>query len=360
MKGSLTIGKIFGVKIEIHWTFLILVAWIFLAGRSIQESVWALAFIGTVFICVVLHELGHALAARRYGISTRSITLLPIGGVAQLSRIPDKPLQELVVAIAGPLVNIAIAAVLLLPMSHLLNRHGLAGLMEAINGENFLMNLFMINLSLALFNLIPAFPMDGGRILRAVLNLKLSKIQATRIAARFGQVLAVGFIILFITSSQIANTSPSLLLIAIFVFFGAQAELKGTVIASLLDNHAVSEATIRDFGRLDVDDGVEKAVGLLLNSSHHEFVIFDDGSPVGTLGRSGLLRALREKGSSSRVRDVMNTDMNVIQSDAPLTDALERLQNGSPDQPLLVARRNRVEGIINTDNVLEFIMMRRK
>jgi Zn-dependent protease len=219
MRSSLKVASIFGIEVRIHVTFLLYLAWIWLnyyqvAGLS--GAIQGILLILALFACVLLHEFGHAFAARAFGIRTPDITLWPFGGVARLNRIPDKPWQELIVAIAGPLVNVVIAALLFLI-------HGTAGIQQAEHLESprvdLLAKLAWVNIILVLFNLIPAFPMDGGRVLRALLAMVMPYAQATQIAARLGQGLAI----LFAVFGFIYN--PILIFIAFVIFVGAQQEL---------------------------------------------------------------------------------------------------------------------------------------
>jgi Zn-dependent protease len=219
MRSSIKIASVFGIEVRIHVTFLLLLAWYWFRGYQIaglSGSIQAVLFILALFACVLLHEFGHAFAARGFGIRTPDITLLPIGGVARLNRIPDTPWQELVVAIAGPLVNVLIAAVLFFVI------HETAGLHQVEYLESpkieFLAKLLIINVWLVLFNLIPAFPMDGGRVLRALLAMVMPYTRATLIAARIGQGLAIAFAIFGFFGN------PFLILIAYVVFVGAQQE----------------------------------------------------------------------------------------------------------------------------------------
>jgi len=229
MRWSLKLGTISGIRLYLHWSFLILLGLVFfydLGGVGLTAAAQRLFFVLSLFACIVLHELGHALAARKYGIPTRDITLLPIGGVARLERMPREPKQELWVAIAGPLVNVAIAITLfaLLVAIRLSKSTFLA------SQDSFITLLMRINLFLIAFNLLPAFPMDGGRVLRALLAQRLEYVRATRIAARIGQVMAVFFVlaglysIIFASTHPNAHPSPMLALIGVFIFFGARNE----------------------------------------------------------------------------------------------------------------------------------------
>jgi Zn-dependent protease len=221
MSWSITIARVAGTEVRIHMTFLILLAWIGIVNYVALGGAGALAavvFIIAVFACVVLHELGHAVAANFYGIKTTDITLLPIGGLARLARMPDRPGEEIVIAIAGPLVNVVIALVLILGLGLALDPDGMAAALTE-PGAGFFARLAAINIFLVLFNLIPAFPMDGGRVLRALLSIWLGRRRATDIAARVGQALAFvfGFLGLMVGNAI-------LVFIAIFVYLAATAE----------------------------------------------------------------------------------------------------------------------------------------
>ena len=228
MRWSIKLGKIAGIQLYLHWTFLVLLGLVFfydLGGVGLPAAAQRLLFVLALFACIVLHELGHALAARKYGIPTRDITLLPIGGVARLERMPRDPKQELWVALAGPLVNVGIAAALFIALVAI----RISGTSFLASQAAFFRPLMWINLFLIAFNLLPAFPMDGGRVLRALLARRLEYVRATRIAARIGQVMAVLFVLAGLYSLMPAgraegHPSPMLALIGVFIFFGARNE----------------------------------------------------------------------------------------------------------------------------------------
>jgi Zn-dependent protease len=219
---SWKIGQLAGIGIHLHWTFFLLpalvVVQVLAGGGAIGAAVNAVVFVLAIFGCVVLHELGHALTARRFGIATRDITLLPIGGVARLDRMPKNPWQELAIAAAGPAVNVAIAVALIagLVAGSLLTQTPAAATLAG----SWFVNLIWINIALVVFNLLPAFPMDGGRVLRSLLAMSMPHLRATKIAASIGQVLAVGLAIvgLFV--------NPMLTLVALFVFLAARGEAR--------------------------------------------------------------------------------------------------------------------------------------
>ena len=220
MKWSWNLARVMGTDVKIHFTFVLLLAWIGLSGLSaagIAGAVASVLFVVLLFGCVSLHEFGHVLAARTFGIRTPDITLYPIGGVARLERMPEKPMQELIVALAGPAVNVLIAAFLFLLLGASASLGGVETLADPRSA--LLSRLAAVNVFLVIFNLIPAFPMDGGRVLRALLGLRLGFLQATRHAVKVGRVIAIGFGVLGLFYN------PMLIFIAAFVYFGAGQEL---------------------------------------------------------------------------------------------------------------------------------------
>ncbi len=246
------IARIRGIDVHIHWTFwLLILFYLVVVSRSagLAEGLVAVAFILGVFLCVLLHEFGHAAAAAHFGIPTRDITLLPIGGVARLENMPEKPLQELVVAIAGPAVNVAIALVLLIPASLQL----LSGWVAPVigNGGTILSQLLMVNIGLVAFNMLPVFPMDGGRVLRSLLAMRLGHLRATQIAARIGRWLSVALGLWGIISGNLM-----LLVLAGFVFMAGTAELVQATIRNAQTHFGSPYETGPQFDD-DVIDAVE-------------------------------------------------------------------------------------------------------
>jgi Zn-dependent protease/predicted transcriptional regulator len=354
MKYSLQLGKVFGIKVQIHWTFLILLGWIGLSnvrnGSDAEQTLWSFLFILTIFACVTLHEFGHALAAKRFGIITKDITLLPIGGLARLESIPENPKEELIVAIAGPLVNIVIVAALF-PIIHLTTDwESSIKQLSAITSENFLFNLMLINLWLAAFNLIPAFPMDGGRVLRALLSFKMERHKATSIAARIGQLLALGFVILGFYSN------PFLIFIGFFIFLGAQAEAEFSQAKSMLKGFTVNDVLMKQYQTIESRDTIKSAVQILLNGQFKNFLVVENHQPVGTLGRDEIIKALSEHGGNELVQNVMNKELLSLKSEMPLEQAWQMMQQYKTLMP--VFSNGKLAGTIDTENILEFIMVR--
>lgn len=351
MRWSLYLGKIAGIKLFVHWTFLILVFWIIQmhvrAGYSTKEILLALAFLVALFVCVILHELGHALTAKRYLINTSSINILPIGGVALLEGLPEKPSQELAVALAGPLVNVVIAGILFVILYLTGNWPGSIDQIEFGKGA-FWVNLYTINLFLALFNLIPAFPMDGGRILRAALSFKLDRVKATRIAANLGQILAIAFVIFGFYSN------PMLIFIGFFVFLGAQAEMAAVQMKYTLKGIKVSDVVMRHYTSLKPDEPVSHAVSVLLNSQEKAFIIMDNDEVKGSLSWKEVVSGLSKYNSDTLIDQIMNKEIIAINADEPLQDAIEKMQHAG-DALFPVYSQKELVGVVNMENVTEFL-----
>ena len=352
MRWSWKIGRLAGINVYVHATFLFLILFILVAywvqGHSIATAASGVAFILLIFACVVLHELGHALTARRYGIRTRDIILLPIGGLARLERMPEQPKQELWVALAGPAVNVVIAAGLFTLLALLGIRTELRSVHWA--SGNLLVRLMMANLWLAGFNLLPAFPMDGGRVLRAVLATRTDYTRATQIAAQVGQAMALifGLAGLF--------TDPMLLFIALFVWMGAEAEAAMAQIHTSIGRIPVRQVMLTEFQTLRPDDTLERAVELILAGLQQDFPVVFGDRVLGVLTREGLMRTLAQQGSAVAVREAMERDFQMVDSHDMLEQALGLLHR-CRCRALPVQHEGRLVGMLNTDNVGEFMMI---
>ena len=349
MKWSMRLGSLAGIAVYVHATFLILLLWIALSywrsEQNLQAVVQGVVFILALFGCVVLHELGHALTARRFGIQTRDIILLPIGGVASLEKMPDDPKEEILVALAGPAVNVVIAGLIWLFLSL---QHPVPLDLSALLKGNMLQQLLVVNLFLAAFNLLPAFPMDGGRILRAVLALRMDHIAATRMAASVGQAFALWLGLVGLLYN------PFLLFIALFVWIGAMAEAGTEEIRSLLHGTTLSHAIITHFESLSPQDALTRAIQLTLDGVQKDFPVMEDDRIVGVLTQEDLLRGLHEQGALARVREYMQTNIETADIDEPLESVMKRLQ-ACGCRLLAVTRNGRFAGIVNMDNILELV-----
>ena len=353
MRWSTTIGRFAGIDVKVHATFALLLAWVaashWFAERSLSAIVGGLAFILALFLCVLLHEYGHALTARRYGVKTRDIILLPIGGVARLERIPDNPRQELWIALAGPAVNVAIAALL---GAWLQVTGGWQPVGElTVTGGSFVERLLVVNIFLVIFNLVPAFPMDGGRVLRALLGMKLEYVRATQIAASVGQALALGFGFLGLF------TNPFLVFIALFVWIGAGQEASMVQMKSALGGIPVQQVMITDYRALDPLDTLDRAVELTLATSQKDFPVVTEGRVTGVLTQSDLIKALDRHGRNLPVHEAMQTRFQTADMAEMMEPVFRRLHECSC-HTLPVLAGGRLAGLVTMDNVGEFLSIR--
>jgi Zn-dependent protease len=352
MKWSWKIARVAGIDIYFHVTFLLLLGWVavshYLLRQHWQDAVTGLFFILCLFTIVVLHELGHALTAKRFGIRTRDITLLPIGGVARLERIPEDPKQELLVALAGPAVNVVLAGLLFLVLAAQAQVQAVFENMQLVGGH-FLARLMWVNVALALFNLLPAFPMDGGRVLRALLAMRMDYVKATDVAARVGQVLALlfGFI-------GLLDTNPFLVFIALFVWIGAAQEASMVQMKSALGGIPVRRVMITDFRTLAPHDPLSRAVEHILAGSQQDFPVVEEGRVVGVLTRSGLLTGLGKSGAPAAVAEVMQRKFETADPTEMAETVFARLQ-ACECRSLPVLRDGTLVGIVTMENVGEFL-----
>jgi len=352
MGWSLNIGKIAGTAVRIHFTFLLFLAWIFIAGYASggAATAWGtLLFIVLVFACVLAHEFGHILTARAFGVPTPDVTLLPIGGVARLERIPEDPRQEFLIAIAGPAVNVVIAFFLIAFAGV-----DITGQIGVVENESISLvdRLAAVNLFLAVFNLIPAFPMDGGRVLRALLGIRLGFVRATEIAASIGQVVAfaLGFIGLF--------SNPMLIFIAIFVYLAAASEAHMVALQAASRGVPVTAAMMTQFAMLMPDAPIEEAVQTLLRTSQGEFPVVDGaGKPIGLLGRADIIRALKELGPNARVAEVMSPELPTIGASRCLSDAFNVLQRKTAPAVAVVDSQGKLVGLVTAETIGEMLML---
>ncbi len=354
MKWSWKITRLAGIDVYIHATFFILIAWIALMYWQMDGTLAAfistIGFVMLLFTCVVLHELGHALAARHYGIQTRHITLLPIGGVAMLEKMPDDPRQEIIVSLAGPAVNLVIVAViyLWLMISDTLIPVNTAG----FTSGSMLERLMLVNIILAVFNLLPAFPMDGGRVLRAALAMRMDHNRATRIAASVGQGMAffLGFIGLLF--------NPFLVIIALFIWIGAAAEAGQEEVKSTLSGMKAGQAMLTDFQILSPDEYLSRAIELTIAGSQKEFPVLTEGVMVGVLTQTDMLKGLQAQGEDALVGDWMEREVKDADINEPLESILERLQ-GCKCRLLSVTDAEKISGIIDLDNIMELLRIQK-
>jgi len=352
MGWSIPIFRIAGIQLRIHVTFVLLIAWLafgYYAQGGSPAAAEGVIFVLLLFLCVVLHEFGHALAAKSFGINTPDITLLPIGGVARLERMPEEPKQELVIAVAGPAVNVVIALGLFVAGGSFINPFVNPAAPERVG---LVSQLLIINVLLVAFNLLPAFPMDGGRVLRALLAARMSYARATQIAATVGQ----GFAFVFGFIGLIWN--PFLIFIALFVYIGASQEAALAQMKDVSRRFPVSSAMVREFRTLPEDATLEEAVDALLATSQHDFPVVDEtGNVAGVLTRHDLIAALRKNDPALRVGDVMRRNIPTVTTGTRFEEAFRIMQEcNCPAVPVLDSMK-RLVGLLTPENVTELMMI---
>jgi Zn-dependent protease/CBS domain-containing protein len=352
MGWSLPIFRIAGIQLRIHVTFVLLIAWLafgYYAQGGSPAAAEGVIFVLLLFLCVVLHEFGHALAAKAFGINTPDITLLPIGGVARLERMPEEPKQELLIAVAGPAVNVVIALGLFVAGGSFINPFVNPAAPEGIG---LVSQLLIINVLLVAFNLLPAFPMDGGRVLRALLATRMSYARATQIAATVGQ----GFAFVFGFIGLIWN--PFLIFIALFVYIGASQEAALAQMKDVSRRFPVSSAMVREFRTLPENATLEEAVDALLATSQHDFPVVDEtGAVAGVLTRHDLIAALRKNDPALRVGDVMRRNIPTVTTGTRFEEAFRIMQEcNCPAVPVLDSMK-RLVGLLTPENVTELMMI---
>jgi stage IV sporulation protein FB len=358
MSNSIKLLSVRGIAIRMHVTFPLILIWSALQYGWLTGGGWGGAIFGVIatlilFLIVVLHELGHSVVAQQYGVSVKQILLLPIGGVAQLDRIPEKPRQEFAIAIAGPLVNVGLAglmAIVGLTFGHMVGLNSYSTLLTGLRGFNLpslLSYVFASNLFLAAFNLLPAFPMDGGRVLRALLATRLSYPRATAIAVTIGQSLAW-----LIGLWGFLQGSFFMILIAVFIFVGAGQEGKSVQLRNALGGLTVEQAYSRNARTLTPQSTLREAVELTLNTFQSDFPICDGDSLVGLLTHSRLIRGIDKFGPDAPLSQVMMTDVEPVKTMDGLLEVQRRLAEGKLDA-LPVVDEGNFKGLITSRDIVE-------
>ncbi len=352
MQWSFNVGRIFGIKLRIHVTFLLLLLFIFISvmdQKGIHEALLATLFICAVFVCVLIHEVGHSLIARRFGKEAKSITLLPIGGMATMEEMPEKPLQEIAMALIGPFINLVIAAILFL----------FVGAWSGVTVPNlfpdsarsFFAGLISVNVILAVFNLIPAFPMDGGRVFRGILAMKMDYVTATSVAVFVGQAIAMLFIFFGIFYNW------WLALIGVFLYIGAGGEKHQVVLKSLLSDVTAAAAMTTEYQTLRPDETLRRAIEHFHHGFQDDFPVVGDHGLEGILTRNKILASLHEKGLDVPVCEIMDRTFDSVSSDTPLAQIYKQLISSGKTAVTVVDDGN-VKGMICLDGISRYFMVR--
>lgn len=367
MRGVFQIAKFSGIPVQLHWSFSLLFFWILYVGKTGHMSwigiSWLTVFVLSMFVCVVAHEFGHALSARRYGVMTKDIILSPIGGIARLERLPDKPQHEFFVALAGPMVNVVIATFLGIGLyisgsltifpSHMftLLSHGLAGVFLSL--DSFLGLLFWLNISLFVFNLLPAFPMDGGRIFRSLLSIKLGRLSATRIASFVGQLMAILFVLF-----GVFNFDVIICLIGVFVFLMARQEYKMVKTEAYLNDHKVGDVARSHFTKVSINNLMNEPITLIRQGLEKNFLVYNEMDELsGVLYEKDILLAMKNQDGEKSIHDFYNRQYDTINSENSLRAAYNKMMS-SGYNILPVVENNQIVGVIDVHSLNNFIRLK--
>lgn len=324
---SLHLGTYWNIPVKVHWSFTLLLLFViytaYSLGLKLSQSVGFIAYIMLLFLCVILHEYGHALTARRFGVVTRDIIISPIGGVARLESIPDHPKHEFLIAAAGPLVNIVIGGILTILLALFSSR-----ILPEVNYYRFddpiefVRYIAAMNLALFIFNLIPAFPMDGGRILRSLLAAKLGKVKATKIASGIGRVLAIGFVIFGIFNQQLI-----LAFIGLFIFMMAGQEYTQTKMSSILSNTKVRDIMRTTFTKLHLSDSYTTVLEKYYREGELNFLVFDSmGNLSGTIPELFIKDSIKNKTTDKAVMQMMSSRIAEVSPEDSIKNVIETMK----------------------------------
>jgi Zn-dependent protease/CBS domain-containing protein len=363
MSWSIPLFKVKGIQIKVHLTFVLILIWAAYhwgvsLGQGTAGAVYGMVVITLLFACVIIHELAHSLVAMRFGVKVEGITLLPIGGISQMEEMPKKPKEELVMALAGPMTNVVIAA-LLLAVAIPLELHAgvsaaeLERVMSSPTWPGLVSYLAMANIFLAVFNLLPAYPMDGGRVLRAFLALRMDHAKATVWAVRIGQGMAWAFGL-----AGALTGAWMLVIIAVFIYIGAGQEGRMVEIKDALEGLKVGQAMTRDIASLRPNAPISEAVEHILKGFQIDFPVVEEGRLVGYLTEVDLVAALKETGPETAVKQAMRTDLKAASPDEPLFD-VQQSMGRQRVRSLPVTEGGHLVGLISAQDVGEaFLFMR--
>ena len=357
MKRGIRLNRVAGITINMHWTFLILLAWVIAAnaeqGLTWDKILWSSIFIVLVFLSVLLHELAHLSAAKHFNIITKEITLLPTGGISYYENFPKSPKEELLISLAGPAINLGIAG-LLLPFiqSHApvweITRH-----FDIIHENDFLYKLHLVNLGLFAVNLIPAFPLDGGRILRAILGLRMNYFKATSIVIIIGKILVAVFLV-----AGIIYFSLLLLLLSLLIFAAVQSEEYVLHLRSLIKGVKFSEVLVNDYHSLRAHSTVHEVMNTLTHNHAKHFLVMEDSKPVGTIHRMQVITEVAEKNYTLSVKNLININLSFFNADADVQQEF-KLLIAHPDRNYPVMKNDKFVGVVSLMCILEYLMLHR-
>lgn len=353
MKNSIKLFTINHTSIYLHWSFGLLIALMLFiqsaTGTAASEVLWSVIAVTAVFACVIFHELCHSLAAGRYGIHTKSITLLPIGGIAAMEKMPEKPAAEIVVSAAGPMGNLLIAVALLPFIPGYPPFWKAADVIGSVDSYNFLYYLYVVNIMLALFNLIPAFPMDGGRILKGILGLRMDPTRSTAIAAFTGRIIAALFIIGGLIVFDII-----LMFIGFFIIVSGAGEEKIVYLKAAAKGLYLKDLAIDTASSFPATTTIEEAAEKMLHYQDKCFLVTDNTTTAGIIDRNTILRALSGGKHEATISQFMTADVPTLNEECTMEEAIDKL-SGNKVTAMPVVTGNRIMGIVNMQNIIEYL-----
>jgi Zn-dependent protease/CBS domain-containing protein len=356
-RGFFTFFSIKGVTVYLHWTMLLLAGWALIAnsftGMKMDQVLWTLAFLAAMVGSLLLHEAAHALVGGLFGINAHHLILLPVGGVASVERLPGSPLQELAVSIAGPLMNVLLAAVLALFIPMEQPYWAIKTYTGIITADNFIYSLFIFNLLLAAVNLIPAFPMDGGRLLRAVLGTSMNYIKATSTAATISKVIAWALV-----GIALLTFNAFLLMIGLFLLLFAGTEAYYFHINTLVKGVKVSDVLMYEYNQLPATLTVAEAVNVLISNFSKYFIAMDGGMPVGIINRMEIIKAVAEKKYGATVGELMKENLKFYDSHTPVEKIMHELAS-HPERIYPVVSNGYFAGVISFQHIIEYLLLQK-
>jgi Zn-dependent protease/predicted transcriptional regulator len=356
---ALHIGTYYGIPVRVHWTFgvlLLFILYTIVSNKDLklwQGIAYLLVFL-TTFLCVILHEYGHALTGKKFGIKTHDIIMSPLGGLARMSSMAEKPMHEFFITIAGPLVNLSLGVFIGLVMYFITGKWSMNQMTYDFDKpEEFVRLLMPINLYLFLFNLIPAFPMDGGRILRSLLSVKLGKVRATKIASLIGRALAIGFVIYGVFTQQLI-----LSLIGLFIFTMAGKEYDHTKLQSIITKTKVHEIMRTTFSRLHLSDTYATVIEKYKNLGEHNFLVFDSlGHLSGTIPELFIKDTIKDNTIDKTVNQLMSSNQAVIPAETLLKDAIDTMRNHGI-AIVALEENGQIIGVLDRNDIEKYIRMK--
>lgn len=355
MRGSIKLITIKGINVYGHWTLLVLLGWALVAniysGMQLAQLFWSLLFLLAAFACITAHELGHALAAAQFGINARNVILFPIGGVASIERLPESPAQELVISLAGPGVSFLLAVALSVVAPTFDSLWNFRDYTGTISADNFGYSLYLFNLFLAAFNLIPAFPMDGGRVLRALLGFKFNYVKATAIAGVVGRIIAI-----ILVGVGLATLNLLLIIAGLFIVSFSKMEEYYLRLKALVKGIKLQDVLMHDYNSLSAGMTVSEAAGILM-TNHSRYFILEEGSrPVGSLNRMEVMKAIAEMKYTVPLKELMKEDLVCLDGERDVSEVLEKL-SGNEERLYPVMVGGYFAGVVNFRHIIEYLLI---